>query len=182
LSDSEAALVARSQRGDRAAFEQLVRSTARLIFARIYLEVGDGHRAEDLVQETYLIAWRSIHQVHDGTGFRPWLLSVAHSAVIDAARRDSRKKRTGVREDAGVLSGLAAAGEGPAEAAEKNESRQKALAALRALPEEYRMPLMLRYISGADYETIGRELGISNGSLRGLLGRGMKMLRERVCA
>ena len=44
--------------------------------------------------------------------------------------------------------------------------------------EEYRLPLMLRYLGDADYETISRQLALSNGSLRGLLRRGMQMLRE----
>src|SRR5438552_5429687 len=79
--------------GDRASFEELVRRTARLVFSRVFLETGDVHRAEDLVQETFLIAWRSIRQVKDPTGFRPWLLSVLHSAVIDSARRENRRKR-----------------------------------------------------------------------------------------
>jgi DNA-directed RNA polymerase specialized sigma24 family protein len=48
------------------------------------------------------------------------------------------------------------------------------------MPEEYRIPLMLRYLGGADYDTIARQLALSNGSLRGLLQRGMKMLREQV--
>ncbi len=59
------------------------------------------------------------------------------------------------------------------------ESRQNVLALLRDLPEEYRLPLMLRYLNDFDYQTIGRQLGLSNGSLRGLLNRGMTMLRDR---
>jgi RNA polymerase sigma-70 factor, ECF subfamily len=51
---------------------------------------------------------------------------------------------------------------------------------LRSLPDEYRLPLTLRYITGADYETISTQLGLSNGSLRGLLHRGLKILRERM--
>src|SRR2546423_10007827 len=70
----------------------------------------------------------------------------------------------------------------PAEAAEQTERRQQVLSLLRSLPEEYREPLMLRYITGADYETIGQQLGLSNGSLRGLLHRGMKRLREGMSA
>ncbi len=54
------------------------------------------------------------------------------------------------------------------------------LAVLRSLPEEYRQPLTLRYIAGADYEAIETQLGLSNGSLRGLLHRGLKMLRTRL--
>ena len=51
---------------------------------------------------------------------------------------------------------------------------------LQSLPEEYRLPLTLRYITGADYETIETQLGLSNGSLRGLLHRGLKVLRSRL--
>ena len=54
------------------------------------------------------------------------------------------------------------------------------LALLRSLPEEYREPLMLRYIAGADYDTIGQQLGLSNGSLRGLLHRGMSPMRSEL--
>ncbi len=75
---------------------------------------------------------------------------------------------------------MADPGEGPVESAEREEERERTLAVLRSLPEEYRQVLMLRYIGGADYETIGRELAITNGSLRGLLNRGLALLRERM--
>jgi len=180
LSEADETLVARSQQGNRAAFEELVRRTARLVFSRIYLETGDTNRTEDLSQETYLIAWRSIRQVSEAKGFRLWLMSVAHSVVVDAVRREARKKRSGARADGEALMRVASGGEGPAEAAEKREERERALAVLRGLPEEYRMPLMMRYIAGYAYTTIERELGLSNGSLRGMLSRGMGMLREEM--
>ena len=104
MSETDQALVIRSQRGDRAAFEQLVRSTARLVFSRLYLETGDAHRAEDLSQETFLVAWRSIGQVIDPSGFRTWLLSVARTVHLDAVRREMRKKRFAPREPAERLS------------------------------------------------------------------------------
>ena len=181
VSDTDEALVVRSQSGDRAAFEELVRRTARIIFARIYLETGDSHRTEDLVQETFLIAWRSIGQVTEPAGFRSWLFHVAHSAVVDAQRRDSRKKRSAAnREDAATLDAVEARGGGPPEVAQRHEERERVLSVLRSLPAEYREPLVLRYIGGVDYETIGRQLGISNGSLRGMLSRGMAMMRAQL--
>src|SRR5262245_56228113 len=88
-------LVERSRGGDRAAFEELVRRTARLVFARAYLETGDNLRAEDLTQETFLLAWRSVRKVKDAELFRPWLMSILHRVVVDAARREGRKKRGG---------------------------------------------------------------------------------------
>jgi RNA polymerase sigma-70 factor, ECF subfamily len=178
----DGALVRSSQSGDRAAFETLVRRTARLVFSRIYLETGDVHRSEDLVQETFLTAWRSIHHVSDPSGFRSWLLQVAHTTVIDAARRDSRKKRSagGRREDPEVLRLRPSDDPAPPEVAGNEEARRKVLSVLRSLPEDYRRPLMLRYFAGADYESIGRELGLTNGSLRGLLSRGMHLLRAEL--
>lgn len=176
-------LVVRSRRGDRAAFEQLVRRTARLIYARQYLETRDAHRAEDLAQETFLLAWRSIGQLTDAAGFRTWLLEIARSAATDAHRRDLRRKRgAGTRREAldTVSDRLRAAAPQPDESAQLEESRRRVTGALKALPEEYSLPLTLRYIAGADYETIGRQLGLTNGSLRGLLGRGMAKLREKL--
>ena len=61
--DSELTLVKRAQRGDHAAFEELVRRTSRLVFARLYLETGDTHQAEDLLQDTLLTAYRTMGQL-----------------------------------------------------------------------------------------------------------------------
>jgi RNA polymerase sigma-70 factor (ECF subfamily) len=177
-------LVRRSQAGDRAAFEQLVRQTARLVYARIYLDTTDRHRTEDLVQETFLTAWRRIGQVVEPAGFRTWLLAVARSVTTDAHRHDSRKKRGGRGGEPAAALDDAAAGRlaedvpDPAEAAERREAQERMLRVLRAMPEEYSRPLTLRYLAGADYDTIARQLGLSNGALRGLLNRGMARLRD----
>lgn len=180
LSDSEEALVQRSRHGDRDAFEELVRRTARLVFSRCYLEVADFHRAEDLVQETFLTAWKSIGQVSEAAGFRSWLLTVAHTVAIDGQRHEGRKKRSGKHDDPAALSEVHAKGNDPIEQAAAGDERERVLRVLRSLPEEFRGPLMLRYFAGADYETIGRELGLTNGSLRGLLHRGMDMMRREL--
>jgi RNA polymerase sigma-70 factor (ECF subfamily) len=87
-----------------------------------------------------------------------------------------------MRQGAQRLEDLADGSPAPDESAQREESRQLVLAMLRAMPEEYRLPLTLRYIAGADYETIGQQLGLTNGSLRGLLHRGMMRLREAMGA
>jgi len=181
MTDNEATLVLKAQRGDRAAFEELVRRTSRLVFARLYLETGDAGRAEDLLQETLILAFRSLGKLSNPDKLRGWLLTIAQNVLIDSVRRDQRQKRlapprVGVR----VLAGLAADIDSPDEEAERTELRDQVIAVLRSLPEEYRLPLSLRYLAGADYETIETQLGLSNGSLRGLLHRGLKMLRARL--
>lgn len=180
MSETETALIRRAQGGDRAAFEDLVRRSSRLVFTRLYIETGDVHRAEDLLQETLLQTFRSLPKLTDPAEFRPWLLTIAHNVLIDAARRDGRKKRTPPANADTQLSGAADTSPPPDEAAHQAEARQQVLAALRSLPDEYRMPLALRYLTGDDYDAIGEQLGLTNGSLRGFLHRGLKMLRERL--
>jgi RNA polymerase sigma factor (sigma-70 family) len=177
VSDADEALVNRSRGGDRQAFEELIRRTGKLVFARLYLETGNTHEAEDLTQETFLAAFRKIGQLSDAKTFSAWLLSIAHSVLIDASRRRSRLKR---RLPTWGGSNQADASPTPLQSAQRNDECQQVLSVLRSLPQEYQQPLMLRYLSGADYETIGRELGLSNGSLRGLLHRGLAMLREEL--
>jgi RNA polymerase sigma-70 factor (ECF subfamily) len=177
---SEEALVQNARAGDRAAFEELVRRTSRLVFARLYLETGDPHRAEDLLQETLLVAFRSLPELADVRAFRPWLLTIAQNVAITAARRELRLKRAAPKAGPAMLAIAVAKEPGPEEQVARDELRGKVLAVLRSLPEEYRLPLTLRYLAGADYETIQLQLGLTNGSLRGLLHRGLKLLRDRL--
>src|SRR5262245_34742190 len=180
MRETDAAPLRRARDGDRQAFEELVRRTSRLVFARLYLDTGDGHRAEDLLQETYLVAFRSLHRLADPAGFRPWLLTIAHAAVVEPGRRVARQRHAPPTKSETPLSAIPGGSPRPEEVAERAETRQRVLAVLRSLPEDYRLPLTLRYITGADAETIGEQLGLTNGALRGLLHRGLKMLRDRL--
>src|SRR4029079_15492430 len=128
MSESDTALVRRVRDGDRQAFEELVRRTSRLVFARLYLDTRDRHRAEDLLQETYLVAFRSLHRLADPVGFRPSLLTIAHTAMVDAVRRDARQKRTPPPRSETPLSAIPGGGPRPDEAAERAEMRQRVLA------------------------------------------------------
>jgi RNA polymerase sigma-70 factor (ECF subfamily) len=140
--------------------------------------VPDRHRAEDLTQEVFLIAWRSIGSLEEPGALRAWLLAIAASVVADDARRNARKKRTA--KFAGDLQTAADLSPDPAMTAQGNDERDRALAALRGLPEEYQRPLTLRYLAGADYQAIGKQLALTNGALRGLLQRGLALLRKRM--
>ena len=178
---AEDLLVRKAQSGDRSAFEELIRRTSRLVFARLYLETGDVHRTEDLLQETLLTAFRSLNKLAEPRAFRGWLLTIAQNVLTDAIRRDLCQKRA-APPSAGptALAHVEDKAPSPHEQASQGETRAQVLAVLRSLPEEYRLPLSLRYLTGADYETIQMQLGISNGALRGLLHRGLKLMRERL--
>jgi RNA polymerase sigma-70 factor (ECF subfamily) len=183
ITDSEEALVRKARSGDRSAFEELIRRTSRLVFARLYLETGDLHRAEDLLQETLLTAFRSLGNLTEPRAFRSWLLTIAQNTLTDAIRREARQKRSGpMQSGSSALAHVEDKSPQPDEELARGETRAQVLAVLRSLPEEYRLPLTLRYLTGADYETIQMQMGVTNGSLRGLLHRGLKLLQERLPA
>ena len=132
MDETDEVLVRRAQQRDRAAFEELVRRTARLLFSRLFLDTGSVHKAEDLVQETLLVAWRSIGQVTDPAGFRPWLMTLARTVMIDASRRDNRKKRFGLRSNLDSAADVPDRSIGPVLQAEREESRRQMMEQLRA--------------------------------------------------
>src|SRR5690242_19839078 len=93
MSEADEALVVKAQGGDRTAFEELVRRTSRLLFARLYLETCNTHRAEDLLQETWLRAYRAFARRSNPASLRTWLLSIAQNVLADEVRGGSRQKR-----------------------------------------------------------------------------------------
>jgi len=105
-------------------------------------------------------------------------MTIGQSVLIDSYRRAGALRRSPPpRASQEVLENAPApAAEDPGAA----DTREKVRAILQSLPEEYRLPLTLRYIDGADYETIQMQLGLSPGSLRGLLYRGLQLLRRAV--
>lgn len=154
--------VRRSQSGDRGAFEELIRATARLVWASVYGQVRDPAWTEDIVQETYLKAWASIAELKDPTSFRAWLLTIARRMSWRHAELAGRPMppppETSTPTDA-------------------DDARDQVREALTGLPERYRLPVTLHLLNGMDYAAISRELGLQNGTLRGLIARGTKKLR-----
>ncbi len=160
-------LAARAIQGDASAFELLVRKYSRLVWAAIYGEIHDPGWTEDLVQETFLRAWKAIGQLESPAAFRPWLLSIA--------RRLAFRHRELARNTLQLAAEPAA---GPAPYPDEDETPRKVHAAIQKLPERERVPVILRFLNGMDYAQIGESLHLSNGALRGLLNRGLARLRR----
>ncbi len=180
MSEPDKTLVIRARAGDRSAFEELVGRTSRLLFARFYLETGSVNHAEDLIQETFLLAFRSLHQLADPAGFRGWLLAMARNVRIDEVRKATRIKRLAPVTADISLGELPSSEPPPDELASREELRQQVLEVLRTLPEEYRLPITLRFIVGVECEAISEHLGTTKSAVRSLLYRGLKVLRNRL--
>lgn len=159
-------------RGDRDAFEMIIRSFSRNLFAIAYGILQNREEAEDVVQDTLVKAWKSRWRVRDPEKFPAWIATIARHRARDLARR---RRPEPLPHDFEPAEAVAAATE--TENADLNSEVQ---AALSQLPELHRMAVTLRYFEELDYATIERTLGLSNGALRGILGRALGAMRRRL--
>ena len=166
-------LVERATGGDPDSFEALIRKFGRLVYAQAYAVLRHRQEAEDAAQESFTKAFRALAELRDTETFPSWICSVARHRALDALRkRGSVEEREDREEPADPGGG------DPSKELEAAEMRGKIFAALDELPENHRTAVMLRYLEGMDYGGIQEALGISNGSLRGILGRSLQALRK----
>jgi len=160
--------------GDREAFEMIIRAQSRPLFAIAYGVLQNREEAEDAVQDAFIKAWKSRWRVRDPEKFPAWL-----SAIVRYHARDiSRRSRGRIAEDPVVHTHDRTTG--TAEITDDTDRDAAVHSALADLPELHRSALMLRYFEDLDYRTIENMLGLTNGALRGILGRALASLRKRL--
>jgi RNA polymerase sigma-70 factor (ECF subfamily) len=162
---SEDGLLVRALReGDGSAFEKVYRRFAPVAHGILLARVPPAE-VEDLVQEVFLIVHRRIRSLRDPAAFPGWLAAIARNRAVDFHRRSAPTEEIH-EEDA------------PAEPAERES--HGILAAIRALPEAYREPLVLRLVEGLTGPEIADRTGLTPGSVRVNLHRGMQRLKEEL--
>lgn len=173
-------LVQRAQGGDRAAFGHLVERYQGRIYAAAMAITADPDEARELAQETFVRALQSLPRLQDPERFQPWLRQITHTLGMDLRRKLARERRhLKAAADARPTQ------EDPPEGAlAERETGARDTAALRrevaALPETCRVALDLRYREGLSYAQIAEALGVPASTVRGLLHRGTKTLRQRL--
>ncbi len=158
--------------GDREAFEMVIRSTSRNLFAIAYGILQNREEAEDVVQDTFVKAWKSRWRVRDSAKLPAWLATIARHRARDLAR----KRRPELLPENFESSEMVAF-EGAGQKADLDGEVRSALA---QLPELHRAAVTLRYFEDLDYGTIEQTLGLTNGALRGILGRALGLMRKRL--
>src|ERR671934_1393306 len=128
--DSE--LIARAQRGDAAAYEEIVQRYQQVAYRTAYLITGSAADAEDAAQEGFVKAWRALWRFRPGAEFRPWLLKIVANEARNRRRSSGRRAGLALRA-AHEVSGEAAPS--PEAALLDAERRDALLAAVSALPE-----------------------------------------------
>jgi RNA polymerase sigma-70 factor (ECF subfamily) len=137
--------------------------------------------AEDATSEVFLKLQRSIES-YDGTiPFPRWLLRVAGNQCIDALRRRQRGWRVIAEvEDGAAVIEAASPEPSPLGAAIGREERAQLRDTIARLPENYRVPLVLRYYSEMSYDEIAQQLGLQRNYVAALIFRGKQELRRRL--
>jgi RNA polymerase sigma factor (sigma-70 family) len=160
--------------GDEEAFAEIVRREGPLVLRACRHVLGETTAAEDSFQATFLLLARKGRRLRPDGSLAGWLHAAAVRIAGDARRAEGRRRRreSGVGERAG--------GRSACEELMWREVRERLDSELAALPEKYRLPLVLCYLQELSYEEAAYGAGCSTGALRGRLERGKKLLRQRL--
>jgi len=164
----DAQLVDAARTGDRAAFGELYRRYARVVHGILLARVPPAD-ADDLAQDVFLMAMRRLHALRDTAAFAGWLATIARNRANDFHRRSPHHE-----ELTEAIIDTKAQDDGP------EAEAPIALAAIRSLPDAYRETLILRLVEGLRGPEIAERTGLTHGSVRVNLFRGMQMLRSKL--
>ncbi len=178
------ALIERARTGDGRAFEDLARREERALYRHAARIVGPGADAEDVVQDAFLSAWRSIRSF-EGTSFRAWLFRIVTNRALDRIR--SRKRRAELplepaEDDEVTWAEPASAGPELVDFAASREALAIVEEALRHVPEEQRAALLLRDVEGFAYEEIALMTGAEIGTVKSRIHRARVAVRNTLVA
>ena len=171
-----AGLVAAAQTGDRHAFEALVRATSPDTYTLAYRLCGNEEDASDVVQDTYLRAYRSIRRFRGDAQFTTWLYRITANCASDQIRRRARHRHDDLVDETPLIDDRAEID--PAARSGNTELRDRLKVALDALPPKLRAVVVLRDIYDLPHEAIATELGISESAAKVRLHRARRKLRE----
>jgi RNA polymerase sigma factor (sigma-70 family) len=170
---SDAELLEASRRGEHAAFGELVGRYQHVVSAVSYSRTRDHALGEDVAQETFLAAWRQLHQLREPGRLRSWLCGIARNLAGKAKKRSTRD----VPVDGEIE--LVAQGN-PFEAVCAAEAERVVGEALARVPETYRDVLVLHYQEHLSVREVSEALGISEAAALQRLSRGRQYLANGV--
>jgi RNA polymerase sigma-70 factor, ECF subfamily len=176
----DAAAVALARTGDRDAFRLLVERHSRRVFRLAYRLTGSEADAEDIVQETFLRAYRSLDRLEDQALVGRWLYRIASNCALDFLRHKKAEPDRGVLADeASVIGPAAEASEpGPERLLMHGQLSAQIGAALDALTAQERVAFTLRHFEGRSIEEIGAVLGTAASATKQAVFRAVQKMRR----
>ncbi|MFI7010181.1 RNA polymerase sigma factor [Streptomyces sp. NPDC050145] len=174
----EGAVIARVRAGDPEAYAELVRAFTGIAL-RAAKALGAGADAEDVVQQSFFKAYRSLGRFKDGSAFKPWLLKIVANETRNTVRSVGRQRSAAGREAAmAEAEPLIPESADPAVAAVEVERRAELVAALDLLSEEHRLVVVHRYLLEMDEAETAQALGWPRGTVKSRLNRALRKLGQ----
>jgi len=183
---NDAAAAEEARKGNQQAFRALVERHSRPLFRLAYRMTGNEHDAEDLVQETFLRAYKQLHSFDGRAAFGTWLYRIATNCALDLLR--SRKTRPEVAAPSGDNDGFdwlaQAAAHDPSPERLTLSSQITGLLgpALSKLTEMERAAFVLRHYEGCDIEQVASALGVKQNAAKHTVFRAVQKLRRSLQA
>src|SRR6266852_1719058 len=171
-------LFTRAQRGNQAAYEEIVQRYQQIAFRTAYVISGSAADAEDAAQEGFVKAYRALDRFRLGAELRPWLLRIVANEARNRVRSSGRRHQLELRLAEGFRPGDAAPS--PEAVAVAGDERRRLLTMVNALSEEDRLVIASRYFLELNGEETAAALGIPEGTVKSRLSRALARLRARV--
>ncbi|HEY8814785.1 MAG TPA: RNA polymerase sigma factor [Candidatus Dormibacteraeota bacterium] len=174
----DAELFARAQRGDMAAYEEIVQRYQQMAFRTAYVITGSTADAEEAAQDAFVKAYRALASFRPGAEPRPWLLRIVANEARNRVRSSGRRQQVELRL-AGSLRPGGAAPSPEAEAVAAEDSK-RLLGLVNELREEDRLVIACRYFLELTSDETAATLRIPEGTVKSRLSRALSRLRARV--
>jgi RNA polymerase sigma-70 factor (ECF subfamily) len=175
MEEMDDAAVARARAGDSDGFRQLVEKHSRSVFRLAFRMTGNEQDAEDIVQETFLRAYRQLNRYESRSSFGTWLYRIAANCSLDLIRS---RKHNRDRDDAEVLQSVPASDPGPDRLALSSEVQERVTAAMAELSQQERTAFVLRHFEGLSIEEISGMLGVGGNAAKHSIFRAVQKLRK----
>ncbi|MGI6364794.1 MAG: RNA polymerase sigma factor [Bacillota bacterium] len=169
----ELAAINRVLAGDKQAFRPLVEAYSRLVFTSVVKIVRDSEAAQDIAQEAFLQAYRSLANFRSESAFSTWLVRIAINKALDYCRRQRRLPRM---EE--IPEGLPGDGCGPEGQVLAQEEVWRMRKQIQALPDIYRRVIYQYYFQERSYREIAQNEGITVKAVESRLYRAKALLRK----
>jgi len=177
LRAKDAELLQRLRRGDAAAFKEMVDQFSDELFGLAYSLTGNAADAEDVLQQTFLGAFRRIGSFEGRSSIKTWLVRIVANQASKARRSRRIRRAVPIDERLATLDGAPAPHVSSSEA--RIDSRLDLTAMLEQLSPEHREVLVLREVQGMSYEEISKALKLPRGTVESRLFRARQDLRRR---
>jgi RNA polymerase sigma-70 factor, ECF subfamily len=176
VSDAPATVVARARKGDSDAFRELVEQHSRSAFRLAYRMTRNEQDAEDVVQESFLRAYRHLGRFEARSHFGTWLYRIVANCAVEHVRTRLSRQTRAPMEPIDNLTPVAES-PGPDRLAESSNVRERVDAALDGLSPLERAAFTLRHDEGRSIEEISRTLNLGRSAAKHAVFRAVKKLR-----